>query len=181
MTVVVLLFLLQAAGIGYVGYVVARMLFGMLCRSSIRAQPPGVNAPAGNMEPQTTATRSAFARGFRRIHLYIFLAFDLAYSSLTCWAISPGDWRSWDSHPYRGILLTFSGPFSTAIFQPRAEHWKTAWGLFPFFAPFLLWGIVCQLVRPPFQRDPQRVAIAMWVIGLLGWFNGGVLSLILAA
>jgi hypothetical protein len=155
MNLVLVLFLLLFAGIGYMLYVVARILFGMLC---------------GFVQP-----------GFRKIHFYIFLAFDLAYSSLAYLAISPGDWNSWDSHPYRGILLTFSGPFSTAIFEPRAEHWKAAWVLFPFCAPFLLWGIFCQLVRLPFQRDPQRVAIVMWVIGLLGWFNGGVLSLLVAA
>jgi hypothetical protein len=126
-------------------------------------------------------TQSTFVPGFRKLHLYIFLAFDLAYSLLIFLAISPGDWRSWDSHPYRGILLTFSGPFSTAIIQPNAGHWEAAWGLFPFCAAFLLWGIFCQLVRLPSQRDPQRVAIFMWVIGLLGWFNGGVLSLVLAA
>jgi hypothetical protein len=181
MTVVLLLFLLQFAGIGYVCYVVARILFGMLCGSSNRVQPPDTDAPTGEVGPRSTATKNTFVPVFRKIHFYIFLAFDLAYSSLTFLAISPGDWSSWDSHPYRGILLTFSGPFSTAIFQPRDAHWNTAWGLFPYCAPFLLWGIFCQLVRLPFQRDPQWVAIAMWVIGLLAWFNGGVLSLILAA
>jgi hypothetical protein len=164
-----LLFLLMVGGIGYAFYVVARILFGLR------------GAPTGNVQSRSTANQSTFAPGFRRIHLYIFLAFDLAYSLVIFQCISPGDWSAWDSHPYWGILLTFSGPFSTAIFQPRAEHWKAAWGLFPYCAAFLLLGVFCQLVRLPSQRHPRRVAIVMWVTGLLGWFNGGLLALIMAA
>ena len=141
-----------------------------------------MDAPTGDVQPGTRGARAHSCAGFRKIPFYIFLAFDLAYSSLTFLSISPGDWNGVGTAPRtRGILLTFSGPFSTAIFQPRAEHWKAAWGLFPFCAAFLLWGIFCQLVRLPSQRDPQRVAIVMWVIGLLGWFNGGLLALLMAA
>jgi len=180
-----LLFLLLFAGIGYVFYVVARVLLSVLCPLSKGVEPAGADADARDVEPGSTGTQSTFLPGFRRIHFYTLLAFNQVYGWLTFLAISPGDWGAWHSHPFRGVLwvllITFSGPFSTAIYSSTAEHWKTAWGLFPFFAAFLLWGIFCQLVRLPFQRDPQRVAIAMWVIGLLGWFNGALLSLAMAA
>jgi hypothetical protein len=180
-----LLFLLLFAGVGYVFYVVARILLGMLRRLSSRGQPSDVAASARDVEPRSTGTRSTFVPAFRQVHLFTLLAFDQVYGWLTFLAISPGDWVTWHSHPFRGILfvflITFCGPFSTAIYQPYPEHWKTAWGLFPFCLAILLWGIFCQMVRLPFQRDPQRVAIVMFVIGLLGWFNGALFSLLMAA
>jgi len=179
------LFLLLFAGIGYVVYVLARIFLGMLRRQASTGQPSDMEAPARSVEPRSTGIQSTFAPGFRQVHLYTLLAFDQVYGWLTFLAISPGDWGAWHSDPFRGILfvflITFCGPFSTALYQPYPEHWKVAWCLIPFCLPFLLWGVWCQLMKLPFQRNPQRVAIAMFVIGLLGWFNGALVSLLMAA
>jgi hypothetical protein len=108
MGLVLLLFLLLIAGIGYVLYVVARILFGMLCGF---VQLPDVDVLTGDVEPRSTGTQSTFVPGFRKIHFYIFLAFDLAYSSLAYLAISPGDWNSWDSHGIVTRILAYCSPF----------------------------------------------------------------------
>ena len=72
-----LLLLLMFGGIGYVLYVVARILLGLR------------GAPTGDAQSRSTESHSTFAPGFRKIHLYIFLAFDLAYSLVIFLCISP--------------------------------------------------------------------------------------------
>ncbi len=65
MTLLGLLFLLLFAGIGYVLYVVGRILFGVLCGFWSGVQPPGADAPTGEVEPRSTGTLSTFVPGFR--------------------------------------------------------------------------------------------------------------------
>jgi hypothetical protein len=124
-----------------------------------------------------------FINHFRRVHLYIFLGFALAFSIFTYYAVihmSPGDWNDWrGTHPYRATLLTIFGPFTGAILRPFDQDcWQTSRGLLLFCAPLLVFGLLCQLVRLPFRRGAQALRIAMWVIGLLSWFAGSVLSLL---
>jgi len=128
---------------------------------------------------------SIFTSQFRRVHLYIFLGFAFAFSALTFWAVmhmSPGDWNDWrGTHPYRATLLTFCGPFTGAILRPfEPDCWRAARGLLLYCAPFLFVGVFSQLVRLPFQRGAHGLRIAVWVFGLLVWFAGAFLSLILA-
>jgi hypothetical protein len=119
-----------------------------------------------------------------KVHLRIFGGFALAFSALTFWVVlnmPPGDWNDWrGTHPYLATLLTFCGPFTAAILRPYApDSWEAARRLFPCCAAFLLCGAFCQFVPLPFQRGARGLRVAMWVLGLLGWFAGGVLSLVL--
>jgi hypothetical protein len=157
--VLLMLFWPLIAGIFYVIYVVGRMLYGVV--SGRREQLEGAE------ESQK------FARGFRKVHLFTFLAIDVVYSLWMFWAFP--------HHPYQTLWGTTSGPFATAMVEPWPEHWRAAWGLCIFFGPFLLMGILCQFFRLPFQRNPQRVAVILWVVGLLGWFSGAIFSLLQAA
>jgi hypothetical protein len=96
--------------------------------------------------------------------------------------MSPGDWNDLrGTHPYRATLLTFCGPFTGAILRPfEPDTWKAAYGLLLFCAPALGLGIIGQLVPLPFRRGARGLRIGAWVLGLLVWFGGSFLSLMMA-
>jgi hypothetical protein len=115
----------------------------------------------------------------RRVHGFILLAFTLAFSALTFWGLSHqsvNDWRSnWN---FTATLFTISGPFTGAIARPsQSTCLEFAFKLFPYCAGFLLAGILCQVIPLPFRWGERFFRISMWVLGLTGWFGGGVLSL----
>ena len=125
---------------------------------------------------------SIFTNQFRRVHFYILLAFAVAFSALTLWVLtrqSPSDWRH--NHNYAATALTVLGPFTGAIARPSQKSClRFAWGLFPYCAGILSVGAILQFVRLPFSRGAKASQMVVWVIGLLGWFGGGVLSLLFA-
>ena len=125
------------------------------------------------------------ANHFRKVHIYIFLGFAIAFSALTFWAVmhmSPGDWNDLrGTHPYRATLLTFCGPFTGAILRPfQSDCWWFAGKLLLYCAPVLIFGVIFQLVWLPFRRGALVLRIAAWVLGLLGWFAGAACSLMYA-
>jgi hypothetical protein len=129
-----------------------------------------------------TEFMNIIAHRFRRMHFDIFLGFALVFSTLTFWAVMhmpPGDWNDWrGTHPYRAALLTICGPFTPVILRPFAPYcWEVAWWFFPYCAVFLFAGGLLQLVPFPFQRGARSLRISGWVLGLLGWFVGGFVSL----
>jgi len=125
---------------------------------------------------------SIFASQFRKVHFYILLAFAAAFSALTFWALihqSPSDWR--DHHNFAATLLTVFGPFTGAIARPsETSCLRFAWGLFPYCAGILSLAVIFQFIRLPLKRGAKAMQIVLWVLGLLGWFGGGVLSLMFA-
>jgi hypothetical protein len=127
---------------------------------------------------------SMFINRFRQVHLFIFGGFAVAFSALTFWAVihmSPGDWKDSRNHPYAATLLTICGPFTGAILRPYDPYsWEVARRLCPYCAAFILGGAFFQFVPLPFQRYEQGLRISIWVLGLLAWFGGGVVSLICA-
>jgi hypothetical protein len=174
MPLIALLAFLLLAGVCYLLFVWGQVLFGALRRSLGQGRNAGTTAPARERQPESPGAEEDFIPGFRKIHFSIFEIFVLVYS-LLAWVIWGGYYRT-----FKAILMTICGPFTTAILDPTGEHWKTAWALFPFCAAFLLWGIFCQLVRLPFQRAPRQVALVMWAIGLMIWFDAAILSYLLA-
>ena len=137
-------------------------------------------SPCGQKDEQRMRM---FAQAFRKIHCYILCGLGVPFSLLTLWVVlhmSPGDWNDWRGpHPYRATLLTITGPFTGAILRPFEPYsWKIAWGCFPFCAAPLLIGGLFQIIPLPFRRGAQGLRLTMWVLGLLGWFVGGFLSLI---
>ncbi|MCX6895937.1 MAG: hypothetical protein NTZ16_10660 [Verrucomicrobia bacterium] len=123
-----------------------------------------------------------FTHCFQRVHLYVLMGFVIAFSALTFWFLvhqSANDWR--ENKNYTATLLTISGPFTGAIARPsEAGCLRFAWKLFPSCAAVLFLGVICQLIPFPFQRGSQRLRVSMWIVGLLGWFAGSVLSLLFA-
>ena len=121
-----------------------------------------------------------FVQHFRRKHAYVFLAFYLA---LACWTFfvlsrqSASDWR--DNWNVAATVGSLSGPLTGAI----ARHfqsccWQCSVTLFPYCAAFLLGGFTFQFVPIPWEAGQRTLRLVVWGIGLLGWFGGGVVSLV---
>ena len=173
MPFILLLALLLFVATCFLLFVAAQIVFCAVRRSLGQTGSAGVMATAGEQH-QGGGREGAFIPGFRRIHLSIFAIFVVVYS-LFAWAIWGGYY-----HSFKSIVMVICGPFATAILDPTGEHWKAAWSFFPFCAAIMVWGVFCQLVRLPFQRYPQEVALVMWAIGLMIWFDAAIWSYLLA-
>jgi hypothetical protein len=123
-----------------------------------------------------------FTANFRKVHLVIFLGFNLVFSTLTLWAMvhqSPSDWR--ENQNFTATALAVSGPFTGAIARPtQTDCRQFGWKLLPYCAAGLLWAVGWQCVPLPFQRGANAFRLIMWGLGLAGWFAGTVLSLMFA-
>lgn len=125
---------------------------------------------------------SPHAPPLRKVHLRVVVAFIAAFSALTLWVLArqgPSDWHH--NRNFTATLLTVSGPFTGAIARPTTSDCLTfAWKLFPCCGAILALAVVVQWAPLPFQRGATAIKMTFWVIGLLGWFGGGVLSLMYA-
>lgn len=124
-----------------------------------------------------------FPHRFHKIHLFLFLGFALAFSSLTFYAVmhmSPGDWNDWrGNHPYVATLLTITGPFTAVVLKPYDPYcWHSAWMMLPFCGSFLLFAAVGQLIALPFQRGARFLRLTLWAFALFIWFAGGAVNLL---
>jgi len=117
---------------------------------------------------------------FSRKHGYVFLAFYLA---LACWTFfvlsrqSASDWR--DNWNVAATVGSLSGPLTGAIarhFQSCCWQWSVT--LLPYCAGLLLGGFAFQFVPIPWEAGQRTLRLVVWGIGLLGWFGGGVVSLV---
>lgn len=48
--------------------------------------------------------------------------------------------------------------------------------LLPYCGAFLIAGTLPLFVKLPFQWGASALRMALWVLGLLGWFLGGIVS-----
>ena len=122
------------------------------------------------------------ASQFRKVHLYIFLVFALGFDLVSFWVLlqqSPSNWR--ENRNFTAVFLSVSGPFTGAIARPSETGClQFAWKLFPYSVGILSLAVVFQFLRLPFQRGAKTLQIVLWVLSLLGWFGGGILSLMFA-
>jgi len=111
---------------------------------------------------------------FTRTHLVLLLGFYVVFAAFTFFVLNagtPSDRR--DTPIICATIGAFSGPFTGAI----ARHYQSccmqfSWGLFPFCASILGVGVVVQAVPLPFPQFERQMRIAMWCVGLFGWFAG---------
>ena len=117
---------------------------------------------------------------FSRKHGYVFLAFYLAFACWTFFVLSrqsASDWR--DNWNVAATVGSLSGPLTGAIarhFQSCCWQWSVT--LLPYCAEFLLGGFTFQFVPIPWEAGQRTLRLVVWGIGLLGWFGGGVVSLV---
>jgi len=174
MALIAPLALFLVVGVCYLLFVWIQLLVGALRCSLGQLRTTSVTASARERESQILGAEVEFSPGFRKTHFSILGAFVLVYS-LVAFVVWGDYYRT-----FKSILMVICGPFATAILDSTGEHWKTAWVFFPFCAAFVLWGIFCQFVRLPFQHNPRHVALVMWAIGLMIWFDSAIVSYLLA-
>lgn len=133
-------------------------------------------------QPRTTSIVTVIMRcrwrHFDRVHLYIFLGFYLVFAALTFLALNAGSESDRRENQIAAATLgAIFGPFTGAIARNfQSCCWQFSVTLFPFCALFLGAGVLFQMIPLPFRRFERPVRIALWGIGLLGWFGGALVS-----
>jgi hypothetical protein len=109
---------------------------------------------------------------------YVLLGLLVPFTALTYLAVStgsPGDIR--DRPVTLTSLATITGPFVGAI----SRHGQTcclrfSLGLAAICGPFLVLGLLAQIVPLPFGRGQRTVRVVLWTLGWLVWLIGGQVS-----
>lgn len=106
------------------------------------------------------------------------MGFYVVFATLTFLALMAGS----ESDRRENLIVAatvgaVTGPFTGAI----ARHfqsccWQFSLSLFPYCALLLGGGVVCQVIPLPFRRGERIVRLALWCLGLLGWFGGVLIS-----
>lgn len=117
------------------------------------------------------------ATHFTRTHGYIALGFWLVFSGLTLFLVCQPKNNEGLVNIVVTTLATVSGPMVGAVARNcQSCCLKFSLSLLPWSGAFLATGILFQFVPLPFQRFAKALRLTMWVLGLLGWFGGGVVS-----
>ena len=74
-------------------------------------------------------------------------------------------------------LSTILGPMTGAIAR-NCQSCCLAFSLslLPYCGAFLIAGTLPQFIKLPFSRGASALRMTMWVLSLLGWFLGGIVS-----
>lgn len=125
------------------------------------------------------AAMRIFQSNFTRTHAFIAAGFLGAFTALTMYACSQGTPSDLsDRHSLTAALGTASGPFVGALARPHEPSClKFGWTLLPYCGGILLASALFQFFKLPFRWGAKALRIVVWVLGLLGWFFGGTLSL----
>jgi hypothetical protein len=119
-----------------------------------------------------------YENNFSKKHLYIFLAIWILFSIATFVILCAGlDGQN----NYIYIILTTAGTITGPMTGAIARQWQeccTAFSLkiMMFCAPVLLFGTIFQLIKLPFTKFATTSRLFIWIVSLLIWFLGGILS-----
>jgi hypothetical protein len=123
-------------------------------------------------------TMKIIENNFTRYHFIVFLGIWLCFTCSTYWIADNGIEQ--DNHNRLVFLTTCGtilGPMTGAISRNcQSCCLKFSLGLLPYCASFLAIGAIPLFLRLPFQCGASAVRMMMWIVGLLGWFLGGILS-----
>lgn len=119
-----------------------------------------------------------FENHFTRKHLWVFLGIWACFTGWTYWIAEHGIEQ--DNHSRLVALTTCGtilGPMTGAISRNcQICCLNFSLGLLPYCAAFLILGTIPSFLRLPFRRGASALRMAMWAVGLLGWFLGGIMS-----
>lgn len=117
------------------------------------------------------------ANPFTRTHGYIALGFLLVFSGFTLFLVCQPKNNEGVADIVVTALATATGPMVGAVARNcQSCCLKFSLSLMPWSGAFLATGILFQFVPLPFHRFARALRLTMWVLGLLGWFGGGVIS-----
>ena len=119
-----------------------------------------------------------FKNNFRRLHLVVFLVIWACFTGWTYWIAEHGIDRY--DHAQLVVLSTSGtilGPLTGAISR-NCQSCCLAFSLslLPYCGAFLILGTIPSLVRLPFGSGASALRMTAWIVGLLGWFLGGIVS-----
>ena len=121
-----------------------------------------------------------FKPQFRRTHLWVLLGFLTLFAWVSVraqLAVTPGNGARAEAHGLKTLQLTFAGPLAGGIVrngQSCCRAWS--WALLPYSAAGLALGVLFQFLPLPAGKAWSRVRMTLWVLGLVAWFGGAILS-----
>lgn len=115
--------------------------------------------------------------GFGRTQGYMALGLLVLFSGFTLFLVCQPKNKEGVAIIVGTTLATATGPMVGAVARNcQSCCLKFSLSLLPWSGAFLATGILFQFVPLPFQRFAKALRLTMWVLGLLGWFGGGVVS-----
>lgn len=115
---------------------------------------------------------------FTKKHLWVFLVIWLCFTGWTYWIAEHGI----DQYNHNRLVAlttcgTILGPITGAISRNcQSCCLEFSLGLLPYCLAFLILGTIPLFLRLPFQSGASALRMAIWILGLLGWFLGGIVS-----
>jgi hypothetical protein len=115
---------------------------------------------------------------FTQAHLFVFLGIWLCFTVWTYWIAEHGI-EQYDHS--RLVLLTTCGtvlgPMTGAISRNcQSCCLKASISLLPYCGASVILGTMPLFIKLPFRRGSTVFRMTMWIMGLLGWFLGGIVS-----
>lgn len=119
-----------------------------------------------------------YENNFSKKHLYIFLAIWILFSIAT-FAILCAGLDGQNNYIY--VVLTTAGTITGPMTRAIARQWQECCTEFSlkimmFCAPVLLFGTIFQWIKLPFTKFAAAFRLFIWIVCLLIWFLGGILS-----
>jgi hypothetical protein len=115
---------------------------------------------------------------FTKAHFFVFLGIWLCFTTLTYWIAEHGI-EQYD-HNKLVVLTTLGtilGPMTGAISRDcQSCCLNFSLSLLPYCLAFLILGTIPLFIKLPFHRGSSVLRMALWIVGLLGWFLGGIVS-----
>ncbi len=111
-------------------------------------------------------------------HLFVFLFIWLCFTALNYWIAEHGI----EQYDHRRLVVlttlgTILGPMTGAISRDcQSCCLNFSLSLLPYCAAFLVAGTIPLFIKFPFKLGASALRMALWIVGLLGWFLGGIFS-----
>ncbi|MFO1457829.1 MAG: hypothetical protein U1G08_00365 [Verrucomicrobiota bacterium] len=122
----------------------------------------------------------SFKPQFRRTHLWVLLGFFAFFAWVSVraqWAVTPGDGTRAEAHGWRTLQLMFAGPLAGGIVRNGQACCRAcSLALLPYCGAGLALGNLFQFIPLPAGKGWGRLRMAFWVLGLVAWFGGAILS-----
>jgi hypothetical protein len=119
-----------------------------------------------------------FQNHFTKAHLFVFLGIWLGFTALTFWIAEHGI----DQYDHRRLVIlttlgTILGPMTGAISR-NCQSCCLAFSLslLPYCGAFLAVATLPLFIKLPFNWGASALRMTLWILGLLGWFLGGIVS-----
>lgn len=115
---------------------------------------------------------------FTKKHFWVFLGIWACFTVWTYWIADHGI-DEYD-HGRLVVLATLGailGPMTGAISRDlQGCCLEFSLSLLPYCGAFLLAGTIPSFIKLPSESGATALRMAAWVVGLLGWFLGGIVS-----